>query len=79
MPILCKKILLNVETFTGIMTKIVLITGGAGFIGTHVPDALLARGYEPRHTLESGVGERADWLRRQIAQDRAGQAAAELS
>ena len=30
------------------MSKLVLITGGAGFIGSHVADALLARGYRVR-------------------------------
>src|ERR687897_91717 len=30
------------------MTKRVLITGGAGFIGSHVADLLLARGYAVR-------------------------------
>lgn len=36
-------------------------------------------GFEPRFTLETGLGELTEWLRRQIAHDRAVQAAAELS
>lgn len=39
------------------MTKIALITGGAGFIGSHAVDALLAQGYSVR-VLDNLVGGR---------------------
>ncbi len=42
------------------MSKRAIVTGGAGFIGSHVADALLADGYEVRviDDLSSGVAER---------------------
>lgn len=49
------------------MTRTVLITGGAGFIGSHLADHLLARGYRVRalDSLEPQVhpgGKRPDYL-----------------
>jgi len=57
------------------MGKTVLITGGAGFIGSHVADHLLARGYRVRaldnlapqvHSDASESGRRPDYLDREV-------------
>ena len=42
------------------MTKRVLITGGAGFIGSHLVDALLALGYEVRVLDNLSTGKRSN-------------------
>ncbi|PRA30785.1 NAD-dependent epimerase/dehydratase family protein [Pseudomonas poae] len=42
------------------MTKRVLITGGAGFIGSHLVDALLATGYEVRVLDNLSTGKRSN-------------------
>ena len=42
------------------MTKRVLITGGAGFIGSHLVDALLASGYEVRVLDNLSTGKRSN-------------------
>jgi nucleoside-diphosphate-sugar epimerase len=60
------------------MSGKVLITGGAGFIGSHLTEELLQAGYEPQTYLEDGLTELADWLSGQSAIDRVDQAAQEL-
>ena len=50
------------------MSKKVLITGGAGFVGSHVADELLERGYSVRALdnlwpqVHGKSGERPDYL-----------------
>ena len=43
------------------MSKTVLVTGGAGFIGSHLCESLLARGYAVR-VLDSLVYGRREWI-----------------
>ncbi|MEO8894574.1 MAG: NAD-dependent epimerase/dehydratase family protein [Rhizomicrobium sp.] len=43
------------------MKKLVLVTGGAGFIGSHLSEGLLAAGYRVR-VLDSLVYGRRDWV-----------------
>lgn len=43
------------------MSKLVLVTGGAGFIGSHLCEGLLARGYSVR-VLDSLVYGRREWV-----------------
>ena len=43
------------------MSKTVLVTGGAGFIGSHLCEGLLARGYRVR-VLDSLVYGRREWV-----------------
>jgi dTDP-L-rhamnose 4-epimerase len=53
----------------------------AGDIRHCVPDISRARallGYQPRVTLEQGVAELLDWVRRQEARDHVAEATAEL-
>src|SRR5262245_25939996 len=41
------------------MKPVAVVTGGAGFIGSHMVDLLLGRGYEVR-AIDNMVGGRAD-------------------
>jgi nucleoside-diphosphate-sugar epimerase len=43
------------------MSKLVLVTGGAGFIGSHLAEALLAKGYQVR-VLDNLIYGRRDWV-----------------
>ena len=52
---------------TGISEKRVLITGGAGFIGTNLADRLLSEGHEVivyDNLSRYGVEQNAAWLRK---------------
>src|SRR6266852_995073 len=46
---------------TSVPPKSVLVTGGAGFIGSHLCEGLLARGYQVR-VLDSLVYGRREWV-----------------
>lgn len=43
------------------MSKLLLVTGGAGFIGSHLVEALIAKGYRVR-VLDSLVSGRQEWV-----------------
>jgi dTDP-L-rhamnose 4-epimerase len=43
------------------MSDLVLVTGGAGFIGSHLTERLIERGYRVR-VLDSLVYGRAEWV-----------------
>ena len=70
------------------MSETVLITGGAGFIGSHLGDELLRSGYRVRaldglveqvHDDAQRPGYLDPWLEGQVATDRFDEAAAELT
>jgi nucleoside-diphosphate-sugar epimerase len=66
------------------MTPRVLITGGAGFIGMHVAEELLAAGYEvrvfePCVAFEASLEELVAWLAGAMAIDRIDQATEQLA
>src|SRR5579863_3864872 len=46
---------------TGGFSKSVLVTGGAGFIGSHLCEGLLARGYAVR-VMDSLIYGRREWV-----------------
>ena len=60
------------------MREAILITGGAGFIGSPPADELRKAGYEPQIYRADGLAELARWRSGPIVIDRVDPATAEL-